>query len=190
MNFSIDRVLPRCCHALASMALLVLPLGTKAECSVGFSSLLVDLGDTAFGTDAEADVPGYRRIGNSRAGILTVLCDADRAALQLVFGNVVSGSRGLLKWDATRQAGAMQLRVTRATADGVQVNIVGADGTRLPGVNIVKDGEVITLDLTPLQKGARSFMLEVQMTGLVEKSFVPTMKTGFSMTPRVQLLNP
>lgn len=179
------------CLSITAIASVTLPLQAATICAAKSSTPGVDVGRVISQTGPDADVPGYRQVGNVRVVLLSFICENDRSALQLRFRETVGlGSNQLLRWDLAKSSGAMRLRLTKATADGVQVDMSGDDQVAVSALNIVKDGMVVSLNLAALHKPARSFTVEMQITGLVEKSFSPTSATSFSANPIVELINP
>jgi hypothetical protein len=172
------------------LALSCLPCVTFAACEVHFVAPVVDLGRTVYQSAAISDVPGYKQVGSQRTGILSILCDADRATLQLRVGNLIAATDQLLRWDNGKAASAMKMRVSRATAEGIPINMTVDEKAPAPAVNIVKDGAVLNFDLLPVHNKARHFTVEFQLTGLMTSNFVPLGSTTFSMSPQVELLAP
>ena len=177
-------------HKYLLLLLSGLPCMAFAACEVHFVAPLVDLGRTVYQSGAVSDVPGYRQVGSQRTGILSILCDADRASLQLRVGNLMAATDQLLRWDHGKSAGAMKMRVSRATADGIPINLTLDEKPPVPAVNIVKDGSVLVFDLAPVHHKARHFTVDFQLTGLMAHKFVPAADTTFTMSPQVELLAP
>jgi hypothetical protein len=179
------------CLLSVALAMLALPLQAAAVCTAKSSTPVVDVGRVVGRAAPDSDVPGYSQLGNTRFVLLTFICENDRSALQLRFRETVGlGNNQLLRWDAAKSGGAMRMRLTKATADGIQVDMLGEDQVAVPALNVVKDGMIVSLNLAPLHKSARTFTVEMQITGLVDKSFVPTSATTFAVTPVVELINP
>lgn len=176
-------------RVLLPLGLAFMPTVVAAECQVRFLQPSIDLGTSIYSSAAESDYAGFRQIGGPRTAMLSVACDVDRTTLRLAFVNIAPLEKGLLRWDGAQSSGALVLRVVRATAEGIPVNMVLAEKPPASAVDIAKDGEILGVDLSGIHK-ARNFNFEIQMVGLVRKSFVPTRQTTYSMTPRVQLLDP
>lgn len=172
------------------LALSCVPCVTFAACEVHFIAPVVDLGRTVYQASAISEVPGYKQVGSQRTGILSILCDADRAALKLRVGNLIAATDQLLRWDNGKAASAMKIRVSRATAEGIPINMTVDEKVPTPAVNIVKDGTLLHFDLSPVHNKARHFTVEFQLTGLMANGFVPVSNTTFTMSPQVELLAP
>lgn len=176
-------------HMLAGI-LLVASQTAAARCEVVFSTPQVELGQAGVAQLLESDVPGFRQLGATRTGVLSVQCDTARTALRLRFSQLVARGNRLLRWSPSGSAGALQLRIAHATADGTPVLIDAAGQQAVATVDIERDNALVGLDLHSLPGGAKRFTLEVQMTGLVEEAFRPTGRTDFSVSPTVEVLDP
>ena len=162
-----------------------------AMCTAKSSSPGVDVGRVINKAGPDSDVPGYRQVGNVRVVLLSFICESDRSTFQMRFRETIGlGSNQLLRWDVAKAIGALRMRLTKATADGVQVDMSGEDQVAVPALNIVKDGMIVSLNLAPLHKPARTFTVEMQITGMIEKSFNPASATSFTVSPTVELINP
>lgn len=181
-------------HAYLSFmafAVFALPLQAAAMCSAKASTPVVDVGRVISRAAPDSDVPGYSQVGNVRFVLMTFVCENDRSALQLRFRETVGlGNNQLLRWDAANSSSAMRLRLTKASADGIQVDLLGEDQLAVPALNVVKDGMIVSLNLAPLHKSARTFTVEMQITGLIDKAFVPASAKTFSVSPIIEIINP
>jgi hypothetical protein len=178
-------------RAVMMTCALGLPGLASATCTVAFVQVSVDVGTVNY---TELGAPGvsalgYRQVGQPRDGTLTVNCNPAIVSARFQFSGVVSAGNKLLRWDAGGKAGAMRLRITKATVGGNPVNMISSvqGTTPAPVVDVTEANEVVQLDLSKAGASASLIVLSVQATGFVPNGFLPNSNITFTATPRVTL---
>lgn len=169
---------------------LGLPGLASATCTVTFVPVYVDFGTVNY-TELGApgvSAPGYQQVGQPHNGTLTVNCNPAIVTARFQFSGVVSAGNKLLRWDANGKAGAMRLRIAKATVGATPVDMISnVQNTPAPVVDVTEANEVVQLDLSKAGASASLIVLSVQATGFVPSGFMPDSKITFTVTPRVTL---
>lgn len=162
---------------------------SAANCTANAPNPRVDFGQVHLGNLTDAERPNYRKVGNPRLALLAITCDVGVSSLQLRFTNLESIGNQLFRWGEGPSAGAVGLQITRATANGTTVDLVSDGGAPSPTANVTKNDALLSLDLTHLPAKAKNFLVEMAMTGWVQKSFTPLVSTTFTLNPRVDVIS-
>jgi len=182
-------------HAVRTAALVACLAGadiSHAACELHFAAPHLDLGTIVAGKGTRSETGEYRQVGAPRPAVLLITCDADRSALRLRVLNVETRQADLklLRWDFAQPSGALRLRVVRALANEIPVELAVDGKAPVAAVDIDRNASVLSFDLAPVRSRARRFALEMQVTGFVADAFVPNGATTFSANPSIELLDP
>ena len=144
-----------------------------SNCIITTSLAEVDLGQAITGSLPLGEVPNYQQMG-TRQFYIHGNCDQTQKSISLAFQGLQPGTgEGLIRWG---EAGALLMRIERASVEGVDVPIAIAantSGTRQYSVRLTKDSTV-SLELTGLPPQARkSFSLQVSVAGLIPAGYTP-----------------